>query len=393
MLQRTVDTTMPVRRRLLRYGLFGTVLTGLGAGALLWASVDKTVTLEVDGAPAKVHTTARTVGAALNSAGYRVGAHDLVAPGPDSALADGETVVLRRGRLLHLTVDGQLRDVWTTASTVDEALDDLGYTGLEATSVSRSSRLPLTATGIAIRSPKAVTVAHDGRTDSVTTTAATVADMLNALGVKLATTDTVSVALASAPVAGEQVVVHRVAYRSETVSQPVPFPTQQQNDPGLVSGETTLVQPGVNGSDAVVYSDVFIDGKLVGHTEVNRTHTVPATPQVVHIGTGAPPPDDVANNQAIARSMLGQYGFSDDQMGCLIQMWNHESGWKATAENPNGGAYGIPQSLPGSKMASAGANWQTDPRVQIAWGLQYIKNSYGTPCNAWATWQAHGGWY
>ncbi len=218
-------------------------------------------------------------------------------------------------------------------------------------------------------------------------------DLLHDLDVTLAQPDRVSAPLASRPAAGERIVVQRIVTQRQSVSEPVPYPTQQQDDPGIPSGQTTIVQPGEQGSDAVVYDVVYLDGAVVGRTQVSRTVATPPTPQVMHIGTGAPPPDDVANNQAIARSMLGQYGFGQDQMGCLIQMWNHESGWRATAENANGGAYGIPQSLPGDKMASAGANWRTDPRVQIAWGLQYIKNSYGTPCSAWSTWQAHGGWY
>ena len=69
--------------------------------------------------------------------------------------------------------------------------------------------------------------------------------------------------------------------------------------------------------------------------------------------------------------------------GCLVDIWNRESGWRYDAENPSG-AYGIPQALPGSKMASAGADWQTNPATQIRWGLGYIKQLYGNPCNAWA---------
>ncbi len=95
--------------------------------------------------------------------------------------------------------------------------------------------------------------------------------------------------------------------------------------------------------------------------------------------------------EAIAEGLLPAYGFSTDQWGCLYQIWEHESGWDATAENPSG-AYGIPQALPGDKMASAGPDWQTDATTQIKWGLGYIQSVYGTPCDAWAFWQANG-WY
>jgi resuscitation-promoting factor RpfB len=90
--------------------------------------------------------------------------------------------------------------------------------------------------------------------------------------------------------------------------------------------------------------------------------------------------------------MLEARGWGDDQFSCLVTMWNHESGWRVNAANPSG-AYGIPQALPGSKMASAGADWATNPATQIKWGLEYISSRYGTPCGAWAQWQANGGWY
>ena len=77
--------------------------------------------------------------------------------------------------------------------------------------------------------------------------------------------------------------------------------------------------------------------------------------------------------------MLGSYGWSSSQFSCLVSLWNQESGWNVTASNPSSGAYGIPQALPGSKMASAGADWQTDAATQIRWGLGYIKADYGSP--------------
>jgi hypothetical protein len=103
--------------------------------------------------------------------------------------------------------------------------------------------------------------------------------------------------------------------------------------------------------------------------------------------TSAPP--DPGSAQSIAYNMLASFGFSPATFfGCLKDMWDRESGWQYDAENPSG-AYGIPQALPGSKMASAGADWQTNPATQIKWGLGYIKAIYGDPCKAWAFWQVN----
>ncbi|WP_235425907.1 hypothetical protein [Clavibacter michiganensis] len=90
---------------------------------------------------------------------------------------------------------------------------------------------------------------------------------------------------------------------------------------------------------------------------------------------------DPGSAKGIARSILASQGMGDDQYACLDYLWTKESGWRVNAYNPSG-AYGIPQALPGSKMASVGADWQTNPATQITWGLQYIDSRYGSPCGA-----------
>jgi len=102
----------------------------------------------------------------------------------------------------------------------------------------------------------------------------------------------------------------------------------------------------------------------------------PAAPAV-----GEPDPGSA---QAIALAMLTARGFGSDQFDCLVALWNRESRWNVYALNSSSGAYGIPQSLPAEKMASAGADWATNPVTQITWGLGYIEARYGNPCGAWA---------
>lgn len=98
-----------------------------------------------------------------------------------------------------------------------------------------------------------------------------------------------------------------------------------------------------------------------------------------------------ADPRAIAIHLLAGYGWSGEY-GCLNELYIHESSWEIHATNPFSGAYGIPQALPASKMASYGDDWATNPVTQLRWGLNYIRLSYGTPCGAWAFWQAHH-WY
>ncbi len=117
--------------------------------------------------------------------------------------------------------------------------------------------------------------------------------------------------------------------------------------------------------------------------------------------SAAPPIQTVATKQAaepsgspqhVAEQMLGRFGWSSGQFSCLEPLWERESGWDVTAENPSSGAYGIPQALSGSLMASSGPDWQTDAATQIRWGLAYIQGRYGSPCGAWAH-EESAGWY
>jgi hypothetical protein len=100
----------------------------------------------------------------------------------------------------------------------------------------------------------------------------------------------------------------------------------------------------------------------------------------------------VTDPRAIAQGMLPEFGFSADQFSCLDALWTKESGWNVYADNPTSSAYGTPQSLPGSKMATAGADWATNPATQIRWGLGYISARHGSPCSAWSHSQANN-WY
>jgi hypothetical protein len=101
---------------------------------------------------------------------------------------------------------------------------------------------------------------------------------------------------------------------------------------------------------------------------------------------------DYSGNRATGCTLLLDAGFSIDHMSCLDNLWTKESGWNHRAQNPSSGAYGIPQALPGDKMASHGSDWQTNPATQIRWGLSYIANRYSTPCGAWQFFQ-NNNWY
>ncbi|MGN6443943.1 lytic transglycosylase domain-containing protein [Amnibacterium sp.] len=111
-------------------------------------------------------------------------------------------------------------------------------------------------------------------------------------------------------------------------------------------------------------------------------------------GSSAPAPSyttPIGTAQTFAARAVAGRGWAPSEFSCLVNLWNRESGWSTHAANPSG-AYGIPQALPGSKMATAGPDWQNNYQTQITWGLGYISGSYGSPCGAWAHSNAYG-WY
>lgn len=102
------------------------------------------------------------------------------------------------------------------------------------------------------------------------------------------------------------------------------------------------------------------------------------------------PTDKNALKQIASEMAAEDYGWGAGEFSCLDKLWEKESGWNPYAENSSSGAYGIPQSYPGEKMAAAGADWKTNPITQMTWGMDYIKAVYGTPC---AAWNQHNGSY
>ena len=111
-------------------------------------------------------------------------------------------------------------------------------------------------------------------------------------------------------------------------------------------------------------------------------------------GTAVSRTEDISDDDPrdVARALLSDFGFGQDQFDCLDSLYSSESGWRVNADNPSSSAYGIPQALPGSKMSSAGADWATNPVTQIRWGLGYIQDRYGSPCSAWSFKQGNN-WY
>jgi hypothetical protein len=230
------------------------------------------------------------------------------------------------------------------------------------------------------------------------------ADALIDAGIVVDLDDNVSAPMGEPPTEGAEIAVERVGTHIETEVTTLEFETIEKKTARLPAGTTQVQTQGVEGAQVTTYQATYADGEVVERSELTSVVAAQPVNEVVLVGTGssssgyssgsnAPMPTySGADPRSIAQSMLAAYGWGSDQWSCLDRLWQRESNWNPHAQNPSSGAYGIPQSLPGSKMASAGADWRTNPATQITWGLGYIQGRYGSPCGAWGHSQSVG-WY
>jgi uncharacterized protein YabE (DUF348 family) len=297
-------------RRSVKYGLYGAVLAAMvgGTAAFATAASGTPVTLVVDGHSKKIDTSASDVQGVLKDAGYQVDSHDIVAPSLTSSVHSGTKIVLNQGRLLHLMVDGQPKDVWTTAPTVSEALAALGYPASDFVSVSRSKRLPLTATSIELRSPKSVSITHDHKTQRVVTTASSVGQLLREIRVSVGAHDRLSPAAASALKPGLAVRVQRVVTKQVTRHQSMSYSVVKHNDSSMYSGNSKVDTYGREGSANLTYQVVYVDGKATSRKLVSRKVISAPRTQVERVGTKSRPqpaaPKNTAPNPPVSNNGL-----------------------------------------------------------------------------------------
>lgn len=244
------------------------------------------------------------------------------------------------------------------------------------------------------------------------------------------------------------VTVEPVARGPVTQADTIPFTERQIESADFFQGESVVTTPGMNGIQQVTRWQERVAGTIRHSTVLSESAAQAPVEQIRSIGTKPVTPielvkagidpkaqleDVVETNgttskryraplgtlssdseiaairlegqlqsipleysgedpKALARPLVTAHGWDDNEFRCLVALWERESHWNPYAENPSSGAYGIPQSLPGSKMASAGEDWRTNPVTQIQWGLGYIAGRYGTPCGAWGHSESVG-WY
>lgn len=434
----------PCRRHVVTAALAASALvctTALTAAAT--SHVEYTV--EVNGVSRPYSAWATTVEEALTDAGISLDPHDLVSPARGESITEGSTIVVRKARPVELNINGQHRTVWTTASTLDDILSAADPHGDGAIIAASRSALRGTIPALTSR-PQNVTVTHKGVQRSIFMRPGDdIRSLLTSAGIEVGPLDRVTVFSQAGAL---NVKVSTVTRGTVTIDTPTEFTERVEDNAQLFAGESMVTTKGVPGTTRQIAWQETIDGSVVHQAvlseeavsapqeQVRSRGTKEATPQAL-LAAGIDPkamleegveadgtpsiryraalgsistPEEITalrvstelagvplvytgeDPRNIAKQQVSDRGWNEDQFRCLVALWQKESGWNPYAENPSSGAYGIPQSLPGSKMASAGDDWQTNPATQITWGLGYIANRYGDPCGAWGHSQAVG-WY
>ncbi|KKW62248.1 transglycosylase family protein [Mycolicibacterium elephantis] len=297
------------RSPLLRLLVGATLLALVFAGGVAVAA-HKTVTLTVDGTSMTVATMKSRVIDVVTENGFDVGERDDLYPAAETPVSQSDTIVLRRSRPLQISLDGEnSRQVWTTASTVDEALAQLQMTDKAPAAASRGSRVPLAGMSLPVVSAKTVHLDDAGLQRTVHLAAPNVGALLEAAGAPLQQKDTVEPAPSAPVVEGMQIHVTRVRVDHVTERVPLPAHTKRVEDPTLNQSRTVVEDPGTPGTQDVTFAVAKVNGVETGRLPVANVVIEPAREGVVRIGakpgTEVPPVSNGAVWDALARCEAG----------------------------------------------------------------------------------------
>jgi uncharacterized protein YabE (DUF348 family) len=282
------------KKRFLKATIAAILMSATG-GAAMAVAMDKDVTVDVDGHDSHIRTYDATVGQVLADQGIKLGPHDAVSPSPNAPVTDGGKIMLERGRAVHLVVDGVSQTQWTRAQTVSDVLRQMNMDTSGAwMSTGPNTQIPLGGMSITIRMPKAVTLL-DGASGprQVTTTDATVGDLLRSQNISLGPNDAVSPSLTLPITAGMQISISRNGTSIITVTQSIAPPVQTIQDPTMNEGTQTVTTQGVPGSEIVTYRVTQHNGVEVNRVQISVQVTKQPVTQVVRQGTKALPGDAV----------------------------------------------------------------------------------------------------
>lgn len=361
------------------------IMSGFGAGAI-GASLDRQAMLSLDGQVRQANFFGTKVSDLLSASGVKLGEHDEVWPTQDSKITDGSLVEVKFGKPITLIVDGKLTTFWTTATTLDEALDQIGMRdSANRLSVDRSMPLGRDGVTLTVYTPKTVTLNDGGKSRQIVTTAGTVGELLRSESINLDQHDQLSPGYGVAITPEMVITISRVSVETREELVPIDFETKKTDDPGLPRGVERVLTEGVKGQKKVLARLTIVNGQVKARHVLRETVIKVPTAEQKSVGT--------MNAAALVGDegrvkLMSDAGIAPADFAAANRLIQRESGWNPTAVNASSGACGLVQALPCSKL---GANW-SDSVNALRWGDNYVKNRYG----GWSQALAHSdanGWY
>jgi len=385
--------------------LFGLFLVTAGVYLLLHRQPDminpNVVVISHDGQKQIVSSKEPTVGALLTKLDLKLGEGDVVEPALTTPIQqDDFRINIYRAVPIEI-VDGGHKTFALSAGATERAV--AAQAGVTVYPEDRLTEKPVTdfvASGsvtqeVEIDRATPVNVNLYGAPVMMRTHAATVGGLLAERKIKLKPQDTVKPDPSTPIAAGAQIAVIRNGLSTLTLQQDVPMPTQTVMDNTLAYGTSAVRQQGAPGKQAVTYQINTQNGVEVGRTVIQTTIIQPPVAQVVVMGTNL---SGIKGDMALAGIAPSEYQYAD-------YIISHESGWCPTKAQgqyggcpayagyvPSYGGYGLCQSTPGSKMASAGADWATNPVTQLKWCTGYARGRYGSWYAAYSHWLSYHNW-
>lgn len=371
------------------------------------------VILHADEETQALPTREKTVGELLENAEITLNEGDVVEPSADTPIEEDDfRINVYRAAPVMIEDDGARTMAYSAARTPRSIADQAGLSVHPEDEVITEPSKDFLRDGIGskvtINRSTPVVLNLYGASLQIRTMATTVGDLLTEKNVQLAPDDTVSPARETVLSENSQVFVTRFGVQVISTEESIPMPVQTIDDNSLSYGTIAVRQRGTEGKKSVTYQLELRNGIEVSRTMIQEVIISPPVTQIVARGTsgkfenfnadgiparvfcGSPKQRNWKNintsNAALGRAMAAAKGWSGAQFNALLELFACESSWNERAGNPSSGAYGIPQALPASKMgdpaACGGANYLTDPQIQISWGLCYIQRRYGTPSGA-----------
>ncbi|SER80160.1 Uncharacterized conserved protein YabE, contains G5 and tandem DUF348 domains [Propionibacterium cyclohexanicum] len=269
----------------------GVGVLSLAAGGVGFAAADTNVTLTVEGQSSEAHRMGGTVEDLLADRGIHLGEHDQVLPSTSTPLRDGQKITVRFGRRVTIDINGSVRTVWTTSTTLSQVLAELGLDA-DGTKLSVARTTAVTRDGLTLSAttPKNVTITVDGRTITATTTAPSLWALLAEQHITLGPADLTSVNLDSAPTDGMTLAISRVSSQQLTTTEPIDFQVTKTPSDTLPEGTTKVQTPGVKGEKVITWEVHTIDGIEKSRDKIGESVTAKPVDEVILVGTKEPSP-------------------------------------------------------------------------------------------------------